>query len=78
MKKNRRMKLVNLIKEHIKNNAKEYIIVTLIFIIGIFAGVFFLNNMQEAPKTDVTNYLNNFITKLKENQNLDMIGLFKN
>lgn len=78
MKKNRRMKLINLIKEHIKNNAKEYIIVTLIFIIGIFAGVFFLNNMQEAPKTDVTNYLNNFITKLKENQNLDMIGLFKN
>lgn len=76
--KNRGTKLINLIKEHIKNNAKEYVIVTLIFIIGIFAGVFFLNNMQETPKTDVTNYLNNFINKLKENQNLDMMGLLKN
>ena len=41
MKKNKEIKLVTLIKEHIKNNAKEYLIVTLIFIIGIFAGVFF-------------------------------------
>ena len=78
MKKNKEIKLVTLIKEHIKNNAKEYLIVTLIFIIGIFAGVFFLNNMQETAKTDVTGYLNNFITKLKENQNLDMVGLLKN
>ncbi len=78
MKKNKEIKLVTLIKEHIKNNAKEYLIVTLIFIIGIFAGVFFINNMQETAKTDVTGYLNNFITKLKENQNLDMVGLLKN
>ena len=35
------------IKKHILNNKKEYIIVTLLFIIGIFLGVLFVNNINE-------------------------------
>lgn len=65
------------IKNHIINNKKEYIIVTLILIIGIFLGVLFVNNINEAQKTEVTDYLNNFIEKMKSIESLDNISLFK-
>ncbi len=77
MKKIGDLKICQLIKEHISNNAKEYLIVALMFIIGIFAGVFFVNNIQEEQKTEITQYLNNFIQQFKNTQNLDTINLLK-
>ena len=77
MKRNRRIKLLDTIKEHISNNKKEYILVLLLFVIGIFLGVFFINNMEETSKKEVTNYMNTFVNNMKEVQNLDYIGLLK-
>ena len=51
MNKNKRMNIKNTIKEHIINNSKEYIIALLIFVIGIFVGVLFINNIQENQRT---------------------------
>jgi hypothetical protein len=51
MKKKKRLKIVETIKQHILNNSKEYIIVSLIFVIGIFLGVLFVNNIQETRKS---------------------------
>ena len=65
MKKNVGVKTFKVIKEHIINNKKSYIIFFLLFIIGIFAGVFFINNLQEPAKSEITNYLNEFMTKLE-------------
>ena len=65
------------IKKHILNNKKEYIIVTLLFIIGIFLGVLFVNNINESQKIEVTDYLNNFIEKMKSIESLDNISLLK-
>ena len=45
------IKIKNTIKEHIINNSKEYIIIFIIFIIGIFLGVFFINNSNEETLT---------------------------
>ena len=45
MSMNKRIRIRETIKEHIMNNLREYIIVLLIFIIGIFLGVFFINNI---------------------------------
>ncbi len=78
MKRNRKVKLFETITEHISNNKKEYILVMLLFIIGIFLGVFFVNYMEEAPKTEAINYMNNFVSNMKEIQNLDYVGLLKN
>lgn len=78
MKENKHFKIVKIIKEHVINNKKEYAIVFLIFTIGIFSGVFFMNHMQEGPKTEITNYLNQFIEKFKTIENINGMKLLKN
>ncbi len=70
-------KIKNIIKQHILNNSREYIIVTLIFIIGIFLGVLFVNNINETQKSDVTTYFNSFLEKTKNTENIDRLELIK-
>ena len=76
--KNKGVKIKDTIKQHVSNNSKEYIIVTLLFIIGIFLGVLFINNVGEAQKLEIDSYLNNFVDKMKNTENLDNINLLKN
>lgn len=76
--RNSSRKIKQIIIEHVVNNKKEYTIVILLFIIGIFFGVFFVNNMQESPKEEIQTYINNFIEKMKTLQNIDNATLLKN
>lgn len=66
------------IKNHVSNNKREYLIVLLIFIIGIFLGVLFVNNMQESPKNEINNYFNSFIEKIKNTDKINSISLLQN
>lgn len=77
MKKNKRLNIWNTIYKHIVNNSKEYILITLLFIVGIFLGVMFINNMQEAQKTEVSSYLNNFVEKLKNIREINNVEILK-
>ena len=77
MHKNGRMKIKETIKEHIINNKKEYIIVTLIFIIGIFIGVMFINNTKDAEYDTLKNYIVDFMNKFESIQNLDNLQLLR-
>lgn len=76
--KDKGIKIKEILKQHIENNSKEYIIVTLLFIIGIFLGVLFVNNIQETPKLEIQNYINNFIEKMKTTSDIDNMTLLKN
>lgn len=76
--RNSSRKIKQTIIEHVANNRKEYIIIVLLFIIGIFLGVFFVNNMQESSKEEIQSYINNFIEKMKNLQNIDNMSLLKN
>ena len=71
-------KIKQTIIEHVVNNRKEYTIIVLLFIIGIFLGVFFVNNMQESSKEEIQSYINNFIEKMRNLQNIDNMSLLKN
>ena len=78
MRERKKFKVLKIIKEHVINNKKEYAIVFLIFVVGIFSGVFFINNIQEEPKTEIINYLNQFVEKFKGLEKINSIELLKN
>ena len=73
MKKNFR----KIIKTHVINNIKQYIMVSLIFVIGVFFGVIFVNNISESQNIEVSNYVEQFVDKLKNAEEVDLIGILK-
>ena len=75
--KRRNWTLINIIKEHIKNNIKEYLIISIIFLIGIVIGVIFINNTGEAEKTQINEYIITFIDCLKTDYAIDSNELLK-
>ena len=77
MSKNKRIKIKETIKEHIMNNLREYIIILLIFIIGIFLGVFFINNIQNEQMAEISEYINTFINNLKNSSEVNNLDLLK-
>ena len=77
MSKNKRIRIKETIKEHILNNLREYIIILLIFIIGIFLGVIFINNMQDEQKNEINEYINTFISNLKNSPEVNNLVLLK-
>ena len=77
MKQKRNHIIKEIILKHVSNNSKEYILITIIFIIGIFLGVVFINNSQESQLSEITNYFNNFVEKMKNTEKLDNMAIFK-
>ena len=73
MKRNKPNKALEVVKEHIILNKKEYILVSLLFIIGIFLGVLFINHIQENQKLEITTYLKTFVEKMQNTENLNYI-----
>lgn len=72
----RKKEILNIIKQEILNNIKSYVIVTIIFIIGIFLGVLFIN--QTESKDNILQYINTYIDEMKTIQNVDFLGGLKN
>ena len=61
----------NTMINYAKINSKEYILVILIFVIGLFVGVMFVNNVSESKEEVITRYISGFIEKFKENPEID-------
>lgn len=74
--KNSRIKA--LIVEHVNSNLKEYAIAFIIFVIGIIIGMALLQNLTEGQKSEVSGYISNTITSLKEQTEIDTLTLLKN
>lgn len=53
------------------DNSKKYILVTLIFIIGIFAGVMIVNNSSQDTSNQISNYITEFIDNFKLTESID-------
>ena len=77
MKRKNENKLLSMFIKHVRENTKEYIILFIIFIIGVVLGTFFINHVSDEQKQEITSYINTFISSLKENSKIDFIGLLK-
>ena len=64
------------IKEDILNNAKSYFIVLIIFAVGVFLGVMFINQMQD--KGEIEKYINTYIDETKNLQDGDYLKELQN
>ena len=70
-------KFLGILVEYIRNNIKEYAISTIIFIIGIFLGVMFINKTTQSQKDEINGYLTTYIETFQEKQ-IDKTELLKN
>ena len=73
----RKNDLKSIIYEHIYNNLKTYIIVIIIFVIGIALGVIFVNNTDEDEITEIREYITSFIDSLKKDYHIDKTNLLR-
>ncbi len=77
MLRNKRFKIFENIKNHIQINLREYLTVFLIFVVGIFIGVLYINNISEQEKQEIIIYFQQFISNFKNVETLNLLELLK-
>ena len=77
-KRLKRGKIINILIEFVKSNIKEYIIISLIFLIGIFLGVMFVNNLEEEQKQEIVSYVNTYKEAFSQSDSGSNITLLQN
>lgn len=75
--KRKESRVKEIVFSHIENNIKEYLIVTIIFLIGIVIGVIFINNTSENQSSEITGYITSFTQDLKDNKDINSLLLLK-
>lgn len=58
----------NILIEHINSNLKDYLILSIVFIIGVMIGVILINNSGDESKTEISGYINSFVNTIKSEQ----------
>lgn len=73
----RQIRTLNIVKEHIYNNLKQYLIVSVLFLIGIIIAVIFTNNDNNTENSQIGNNVTTFIECLKTDYQVDKAKLLK-
>ena len=70
--------LKKILIQHISINVKDYLILSIIFVIGVMIGVVVINNSNEQSKNELNGYINSFVDTIKnENYEIDKVKLTK-
>lgn len=70
-------KIKNIIKNYLLNNKKEYIIISLAFLFGLFVAVFFVNNMEQNKKEEIQTYFGNSVELIKNSEKINYFEILK-
>lgn len=57
-----------ILRKHLEENYKTYLIFIIVFILGIFIGIITLNNSNDEQKTAISSYINEFIEVSKSSK----------
>lgn len=71
----KKSEILNIIKEEISSNYKSYILVIILFSVGLFFGVLFIN--QTENQENIVKYINTYIDEIKILENNNMIVQLK-
>ncbi len=77
-KKNKSIGIIEIVKGHIGANKKEYITISIIFLVGIVLGVMLINQVSETNSKQIQDYLTQFIEALKTDYTIDQGIVLKN
>lgn len=66
-----------IIFEHINNNIKDYVILTVFFIVGIILGVIFINKANSSEQNEIATYINGILSSLKGEFQINNISMLK-
>lgn len=70
-------KVGTIIYNHIINNKREYLIITILFFIGLITSVIFINNINIEKLNETNNYLIELVNNVKAYENIDLFKLLK-
>ena len=76
--KPKEFRILNIVYNHVRANLKAYIIVSLMFLVGIFLGVMVLNNTKDDQKEEISDYINNYIKQTKDTKAINTTETLKN
>ena len=62
--------------DYIKNNIREFFCVISLLLIGIILSIIFINNVNEMQKNEITSYIQDYISNLKEGKNINKKAVF--
>lgn len=72
-----RNKYGSILNTHIQQNLREYAIAGIIFIIGIMIGIVFVNNLTDGQNLQISAYINDSVSQLKESKNSNTVLIIK-
>ena len=61
--------------DYIIRNKKTFIVILILFCLGIVTGIFFVNNSNEAQKEELNIYIESLIEKIKKSESIDNFKL---
>ena len=76
-KKRGKSKIGSIIANHIINNKKNYLISTLLFLVGLIIGIMFINNINDIQYKEISEYIQKLVTNIKSVEKINYIKLLK-
>lgn len=73
----RKSKIGTIVYNHIINNKREYLTITILFFIGLIISIILFNNASEENLTEINSYLNNLFSNIKNYENIDLLKILK-
>lgn len=71
----RKNRFKNIIIEHVENNLKTYLILIIIFFIGLILGIMFINNVNIDEQKGISESIVGFINNINENYKISKTGI---
>lgn len=75
--RNKKKQIGTTLYNHIINNKREYLIVTILFFIGLIISILIFNNSTEEVLVEIDNYLNNLFNNIKNTEKINFLNLLK-